>query len=491
MIGGGPVGLALADALVSRGVEVVVLESGGFEPRPETPEPDRAETFGDPYGDLRDQRVHAVGGMATIWNTILHGVPMAKYVPLDALDFEERPWIPHSGWPFGRDALVPWYERAHEVCGLGRFRADAVADGAGYALLDFPPRSLVTRVFDYGPASRFTRDLPENLRRAAGARLVTGATVTGLVTDGGGSSVRRALWTTPEGRRGTVDASAFVLAAGAVENARLLLLAREREGLSATGGWLGAGFMEHPVDTSLELVTRDPALSPPEGFYSPHGVGRSGTVVGRIALSEELLRAEALPNASIRLVHQEEPAVLETPALAAVGRRLVPLAGLRRLLRSAARRARRSSGRMVGTRYRVWVDLEQAPAPHNRVTLSDRRDPFGRPSERLHWRWSEEDEARRRRVLGVVARELERAGVGRVREVAPGALDPNAHHHAGTTRAHDDPSRGVVDENLRVHGTANLHVAGSSVFPTAGYANPTLTAIALALRLASHLAADA
>jgi choline dehydrogenase-like flavoprotein len=89
----------------------------------------------------------------------------------------------------------------------------------------------------------------------------------------------------------------------------------------------------------------------------------------------------------------------------------------------------------------------------------------------------------------VVVDELERHGLGRVLVGADDPPDPNAHHHVGTTRMHADARLGVVDADSRVHGLANLFVTGSSVFPTGGFANPTLTIVALALRLADHLEA--
>jgi choline dehydrogenase-like flavoprotein len=135
----------------------------------------------------------------------------------------------------------------------------------------------------------------------------------------------------------------------------------------------------------------------------------------------------------------------------------------------------------------VLLDLEQAPHPENRVLLSDRRDSLGQPRAVLHWRWRGEDEAHRNNIRVTFARELERAGVGRLHVAAESPLNPAAHHHAGTTRMHPDPGQGVVDEHLRVHRVENLFVTGSSVFPTAGVANPTLTAIALTLRLADQL----
>lgn len=141
--------------------------------------------------------------------------------------------------------------------------------------------------------------------------------------------------------------------------------------------------------------------------------------------------------------------------------------------------------------YRLWIDLEQAPHPENRIVLSAEHDRCGIPRAILRWRWRAEDQENLQRVRVVVKRELERGGVGRVWRLNDDPPDSNVHHHAGTTRMDPDPRRGIVDANLRVHGVENLFVVGSSVFPTVGFANPTLTVVALALRLADHLASQA
>jgi choline dehydrogenase-like flavoprotein len=138
----------------------------------------------------------------------------------------------------------------------------------------------------------------------------------------------------------------------------------------------------------------------------------------------------------------------------------------------------------------VLLDLEQPPHRENRVRLSDHRDRLGQRRVVLEWRWRAGDEAGRQRVREVFARELERAGVGRLLVSRETELDPAIHHHAGTTRMHPDPALGVVDGDQRVHRMENLYVTGASVFPTAGVANPTLTIIALSLRLADCLSGN-
>ena len=137
--------------------------------------------------------------------------------------------------------------------------------------------------------------------------------------------------------------------------------------------------------------------------------------------------------------------------------------------------------------------MEQAPNRESRVVLGQDRDRLGCPRVELRWRLSEIDKRTAHRAHEILREELARAGLGRFRSALgePGDAWPSglrgARHHMGTTRMHPDPRRGVVDADARVHGIANLYVAGSSVFPTSGAANPTLTIIALALRLAAHV----
>jgi choline dehydrogenase-like flavoprotein len=142
--------------------------------------------------------------------------------------------------------------------------------------------------------------------------------------------------------------------------------------------------------------------------------------------------------------------------------------------------------------FRLFARPEPAPNPHSRVTITAARDSLGMNRVRLHWELSPIDERSMRRSQEILGREVGRAGLGRVRS----ALEDEkglwtrpevAYHHIGTTRMHEDPKQGVVDAKGRVHGISNLYIAGSSVFPTAGYANPTLTIVALAVRLADHV----
>ncbi len=455
VVGAGPAGLALADALAQRGVDVVVVESGGALPGPAG-----SLNAGSVSGwnqDLCASRGRGMGGTATLWNTERQGAVGAKYVPLDAIDLVARAELPHSGWPFAGDALDPWYRAARDLIGLPD---GAAAVGPSLPSLPFPSASFTSDVYHWGPAAFFCQTLPERLGRHRQVTLLTDATVTGLSCTG--AHVEAVRWTTLDGKHGTITAQRFVLALGAIENARFLLAVGP--GPVARHGWLGRGLMEHPVDRSLLLVTRHPALSPRPGRYAADGEGARAALIGRIGCSAELLTGERLWNASLRLYPDRE-------------------ARTRRI----AKRLQAALGGRPATTYRVLLDLEQAPHRDNRVTLGAEQDRFGVPVPAVEWRWREVDEENRRRTVAVVQREFARCGAGEVVVRERGVLDPDVHHHAGTTRMHCDPAQGVVDAELKVHGSDNLWVAGASVFPTAGVANPTLTIVALSLRLAAEL----
>jgi len=178
--------------------------------------------------------------------------------------------------------------------------------------------------------------------------------------------------------------------------------------------------------------------------------------------------------------------------------RRLPVAEMARLRHAAIRiiaaaAAGRRRARRVHRRYLVKNVMEQAPNPDSRVVLNAGRDRLGCPQIALQWSLSAIDKRTMHRAHEIMDEELRRAGVGELHSALGRESDPwpsglrGARHHMGTTRMHADPRRGVVDANCRVHGIANLYVAGSSVFPTSGSANPTLTIVALALRLAEHV----
>lgn len=488
VVGAGPAGLVLAAELVGHGIEVLVLESGSAAREPDVQELNDGTVSGDPYAGLSATRRRGVGGTAGLWNTSVDGEIAAKYVPLDAIDLEPRPSVDGSGWPFDLRHLLPFYRRSLAWCGLRRTSFDGCDRAAsGRVPLDVP--LLAPRVYRVAPRAALLDSTLGALRGGASpvGRLRTDATVLRLELSPGGARVVAATAAAFDGTRTRILARRFVLAGGAIENARLLLASDPGGvGIGNRSGRVGRCFMEHPRDVSLRLLPASPDLFRRAGFYDLHRAEDGSWILGRLGLRRETLRELDLPNASGTLLPRVAGGVLRARrALGPLGR----LAPLRNLLPAGGHgwSSHPLPGRVFDD-FTLLLNLEQSPHPQNRVLLDSKRDRFGIPTAELRWRWRAEDRARLERLRRFLAEALEASGLVRVVVDPAAEVDPNAHHHAGTTRMAADPERGVVDPDLRVHGVENLYVAGASTFPTAGFANPLLTIAALSVRLADHLA---
>jgi choline dehydrogenase-like flavoprotein len=480
IVGAGPAGLVLA-AELSRGQHsVILLESGGDRPEPEIRALNDGDLSGDVYAGLGPTRHRQVGGTSQLWNTGLAMGMGAKYAPLDAADFESRASMEHSGWPFGVDEIRADYERAQRICSLGQFEYDAtVWTRPGAEPWSDLGEGVLSRVYQAGARDDLLAPLLADIQRSSNVRLCTHATAIALHRDVTGREISKVSVSTPGGAPWQVHARIVVLAAGAVENARILLVSDDGTGVFGNrSGWVGRGFMEHPRDRSLTLRPRSTGLYEQSGFYDL-GLAQDGTwIIGRIALRDDVLSSGALLNSSATLF----------PRLGTTARQLralMPAVVQRWLPGEGHGWSRRRDAHRVFDGFTVMLNVEQPPHPENRVTLSKRRDALGVPLPALHWQWYADDRRRLELVRAHFSRALE--GVGVMSVDASAIPDPNAHHHAGTTRMSHDPSFGVTDADGRVHGMENLYVAGASTFPTAGFANPMLTIVALAVRLARHI----
>lgn len=484
IVGAGPAGLTVASELVGTGISVVLLESGGAEHDPAIQELNDGAIVGDEYSGLSATRNRALGGTAHLWNTAYGSCTGAKYAPLDPWDFEspaENGGLP--GWPLDHAGLEPYYQRAQARCGLGSFSYEPSRgeDGDRRAWSLSQGSLLCSRLYHFGRGQLFTNDYVTALRAASHVRVREHATVVRLVAGNGMQIGHAEVRDTANATSFTVAARAFVLAGGAIENARLLLVSHARvHRLIAGYDWLGRCFMEHPRDWSLRLVPASPESLRASSFYDAQTNTSGATVCGRLALNASAAGTPRPPNFSVTLLPDVAPAT-----------RLV-----RYLQRFGLAQDRGGYGwsqladpGKLFSRFRLVINLEQRPRLENRVVLGRETDSLGVPRPELHWCWTAAEQTEWVRTRSRIVAAIEDAGVGTIETVSAGRLDPNAHHHAGTTRMANDPAWGVVDRDCRVHGTSNLYVTGASVFSTAGYANPTLTIVALATRLADHLRA--
>ena len=483
IVGAGPAGLVLACELAARGHDVVLLESGD---RPSATPPavqalNDGAVHGDDYAGLRATRHRALGGTTALWNTPVGAGVGAKYAPLDAVDLAGRPALGVGGWPIEHATLQPYYERARRLCGLG-----PAPDGGGEPPAPPLGDGLVPRHYQLGTRDALVGAKLQRLREAGNVRLLRNTTALRVLA--GGRRATGVEVASHAGARRVVHARHVVLAGGAVENARLLLVSGDGDGaLGDRSGWTGRGFMEHPRDGALLLRPTGRDGWRGLAWCDVHAAAGGHLQLGRLALDETLLAREGLPNASATLLARPAPAArLAGRWLGARGR---ALAG-RWLPEGGHGWSRHPAPERAFDGLVVRLNLEQFPHAENRLVLGAGRDALGVPRVELHWRWRAEEQRQLDRLRATVAAALRGAGLGVVTVEGGGPPDPNAHHHAGTTRMHGDGGLGVVDADCRVHGLDNLWVSGASVFPTAGFANPVLTIVALAVRLAGRLTAE-
>jgi choline dehydrogenase-like flavoprotein len=501
IIGTGPAGSTIASELAATGLRVTILESGDFERRPEVDELLEIESVGAPREeDQWSVRNRIVGGSSYTWG--------GRSAPFDEIDYEQRSWVPDSGWPYDADQIAPYLKRAAPHLGLAL--GDEFSDERFWALarqarLPIPPDPKLVRPF-YWQFSRdpnesypfeyrrFGRDILARLTNHQ--TLVTGANVVRIDPVPSGSAVRSVTFAAPDGRRYELAARVVVVCAGGIENARLLLTSNtvSHAGLGNSHDLVGRYLMDHPRGpvATFDVSTSRPLQTKLLRFNVRKRLFRAG-----FRLSPQLQRAEGLLNVSAWLheeISNDDPwgamrrVLRDGSGRASAMRELVGGAGL------IAQGVPDYFVRKIGVprklaELQLLAMCEQLPDPESRVTLGDRVDRFGVPIPRIDWRIHPEEERSVRRIARIVADELGRMGFPAAR-LEPWVLGDEGFtaafkdvaHPTGTTRMGADPRHGVVDSEGMVHGVDGLYVAGSSIFPTAGHSNPTEMIVATAIR---------
>lgn len=519
IIGGGAAGITLAQHFVNKKWRVVLLESGGEVFDSNVQALYRGDIVGLPTDPLDASRLRFFGGTTNHWSGWCR--------PLEPEDFERRAGWPQSGWPIKRRDLDAHYTQAGEICQLGPFVFDNPEfwqhqhGGSDLKLLPFKPDGLRSALFELSPPTKFGAIYGPKLKAAQNVRVILDATALELIeapghhADQARKQVAGARVSSMGGKRFDVAARATVVAAGGIETPRLLLLSDKvhPKGAGNENDLVGRYFMDHVwLRYGSYLRFAQEGLNLP--FYFDYTKLAGGRVFATIAPSQALMQREGIANFRIWLTPSRVSSEGTDSAhaiMTALRHGTLPdhffhhlgnvLGELDVLADNAYKTITGSkkgfvSGNKAAPYDGAWVDLnfEQQPNPNSRVKLGSERDAFGQRRVQLDWRLTEVDRHTATRAFDIAAHEFGRLGLGRTRTsfefTKTGDWPPTimgSDHHIGTARMADDPKTGVVDANCRVHSTANLYVAGSAVFPTGGFANPTLTIVALALRLGEHL----
>ena len=490
IIGGGPAGITLARELGSSGLDICLVESGGLEADADVQALYDGESVGIPYS-LTFNRLRYFGGSSNHWGGFCR--------PLDDIDFEARDWVPYSGWPFTRSELDSYYTLAAERVEIApdRFEDESYwQEKTAEPALPLVTGRLAIQFVHYSPPTHFGQRYRSDLEQAGRVTVLLNASVSNIPAHRNGQAVRHLDVATLTGLRHRVTARHYVLATGALENARLLLLSRDNSpaGLGNEHDLVGRFFMEHPhISGYGEVVMADRARLPRIYREKMYVDGRAAQAAFKP--SAAFMRREKLLNAVFQVAVSGSYGTPDSNPHGDPQRAAAHVDMLR-----ASRRFLSGGPTVPGPGdpgYQgVWLSMgsacEQVPNPDSRVTLSEQTDALGQQRIRLDWRLTEQDRRSYVAHVRALAEEFGARGLGRmILNIEDDGQWPaqvnGGSHHMGTTRMSDDPHAGVVDRNCRVHGIDNLYVAGSSVFPTSGSANPTLTIVALALRLAQHL----
>ncbi|MFN3213899.1 MAG: GMC oxidoreductase [Henriciella sp.] len=502
--GSGPAGLSLAFRLADAGYSVLVLEAGGATFEQDSQDLYDGELLGRDYS-LTGTRLRQFGGTSGHWN--------GQTDALRPYDLVGKPWLPQDiGWGISFDDLDPYHAQAHEFLELGSgdraVITQATRNGVG---------ARGDEAFGYNRAWKYrSRDGLRFALRLAERDLAVieqheridcllHANVIGFERSEPGDHVTRLKFRTLSGKEGTASARLFVLACGGLENPRLLLNMIDEGPLGdpSASAHLGKYFQEHPncmIGTIAATKTGSDYIDPAITYTEDESGAGESLWKPYLNISPEAQEREQIGAGYFRFYEPtlRQASGIEPPPRSLAGKAIWAARNIDELAYSFIPKSLRSDANVFRL-IRFYSEFEQTPSVDNFVSLGAERDRLGLRKLRFNWKIGAREV---QTVLGVAkefARFLAKEQFGRlaldswltgsVEEAIQDIGWGYAAHHIGTTRLATSAAQGVVDTDLKYFGVDNLYVAGSSVFPSSGFANPTLTLTALSYRLADHMIA--
>ena len=480
--GAGPAGITLARTLASRGLDVALMEAGGLAFSDQSQAFYDGDVVGLPCAPTDESRLRYLGGSTGHWE--------GKCRMLELSDFEARPWMPHSGWPISRSDLEPYQAEAASIVDLQQ--PDDPPD---------PPCSQHAERFRrfewrWSAPTRFGDKYCEELTASERIWLGINANLVDVRLTDDLKSVNGAVFRSYAGDDAgfTVQARAYVLCMGGMENPRTLLNCRSQlpVGIGNERDVVGRYFCDRPTVETADLLSTVP-LGEHTTYYGPTPAFAKENALANFALGVEPrdVRETGLPKALWYT------AACMTPAI-------------HRLFHDMGRKVRcvwggpsEFNAHYDPQRYpaaRIGLSLEQRLNPDSRITIADEKDAFGLNRVKVDWQLDDGDYHTLLQATIAFGAHVAEQQLGRVRirewmledkprlpELGTGNGLVDGRQHMCSTRMSDDPALGVVDANCKVHSMTNLFIGGSSVFATPGNPKPTLTIVVLALRLGRHI----
>jgi choline dehydrogenase-like flavoprotein len=491
IVGAGAAGISIALQWANSPYKVILLEGGGFEYDDRIQELYNGKITGHPYYPMKASRLHYFGGSTGHWGGMCS--------TFDDIDFTKRDWVENSGWPIGRQSIADFYPKAHDILDLGPYEWSIdywQKANPAFVPLPLDKNVIWNKMWYFSPPTRFGQKYKDAVLNTKNIQLFTYANVVDITATDNIAAIKQVTVKNYADKQHTVRAKYFVIACCAIQNARLLLSCNKQVswGLGNDNDIVGRYFMEHIEISSGELWLKhtDPLL-----LYK-YKTEAGAKVRAELAISPQKQKELKVLNASVSLM----PLAISDKAIPSVKlwSNDDPRKSLDSFKKYSAFDKRNFLERMlyksIFQSYGLFTRAEQLPNPSSRVILSDEKDELGMPRANLNWALSPIDKKTVFTINNLIGQQVGAAGIGRVKlkdwladkkDSALPDFTSGGWHHIGTTRMSDNPKEGVVDANCKVHGIDNLYIAGSSCFPTGGTVNPTLTVVAISLRLADHL----
>lgn len=459
IVGAGAAGIILARVLETKGFEVLLLEAGPLDSSKRKSDSLSGQEVGYKI-NLQGSRLLQFGGTTGHWT--------GWCTPLDPEDFQENRNINYPGWPIHYETMKSYYERATVDLNLGDVFFKNEKEGPLSKQLQKvglkPKRYQIS-----SPIARFEEKFKKNISASNRIKLLCEATVTDLFLRENGKELEKVK---VQAKTGTffVRAKHFILACGGIETPRLLLASQSKSGVPIGKGYrfVGKNFMERPhfVRVGRLLVFdhwKELNLFLPPEFTQPKPEKYY------FQIQSDIKKKNGWLNSALHLHESEPSGDFEKKLIKFYSDNL---------------------GCQNVKIKQLWLNAEQEPNSGGDLTLSKEVDSFGVPRVKIDWKLTDLDWKSSKESLEFYRNSIGRLGFGviKMNEVFNDGGPPEpVSHHMGLTKMGKDSSEGFVDANLEVFGVHNLSIVGSSVFPTSGFANPTLTVVALAMRLADHL----
>jgi hypothetical protein len=499
IIGTGPAGITIANYLSSLKISVTILESGGIDGETYNQELNQGNIVGqDPGYDLEMSRLRLFGGASNHW--------VGSNQMLDSWDFKYKDWIKYSGWPINLEDIRPYYKKAFEINEIPNLIDDLPYFDKQNNFLKFKLllekklKEDIDLITNYINPLRFSNKYEKVFKNSENIKTILHCTAKKITTDG--NNIKNIEAETIQKKKVIIKAKYYVLAMGGIENARFLLLNLNNIPYNTLNNnpIIGSFFQEHYGFTAGTLLLHDEMA---KYLRYKHNINFNNNLETESYFipSEKTQYNQEMLNCRITFYEKDWNSLLSVDTIKNKSSYKDIYYSLTNLLNSMEgpiewTKKIKKKDIILNKPQRVYLGMEQSPNPSSRVFLGNELDKLGQRKASLDWSINETDELSIRKTVTWLSQIVGVHGIGRL-QIGEDLQNINwksknspiggGYHHMGTTRMGSNVNESVVNQDCKYHQLNNLYIAGSSVFPTSGSTNPTLTIVALALRLAETL----